>query len=1096
MDNQTDNKKNIHWFIIDDDIRVLKNMHAELKAGGIDDAHIHCLRPQRREAFREFKLRPKFWIQDESVVPDWEYIVEEWRYTIAVWGQGDKEFIRVNTQTLSSLLNEVTPEGIDTYFVFFIDIQYADHNEDGSEILCDYCGFDIFRSIRWMIKPELYIARFLSHLSRRLMQGLINDEYAELKLGRETSVTDKSKSVRLGERDFYNIDWGFFSKAAYRKKEEQNSGKEIKINILNQYIINCIQEALPKYVTNENIFWTYNNSYPTTSFTTEYVKDIKDLIIRYNSSIDKKKLFSNRAQFLNCYYNKIKNSKNIDDIGLFEEFPKEFDFPDGSDMANKIRNGLHFRFSTTEYKYKDDKQNYCFKKKIWLDLKETPLYREELQKWYGWYNYYKRVRSKPYIIRDKKYSKRLHINDKTQLMYDIQELQKLCERRDSDKNVRSILYIGGIIDPISLHINGVSPDEESRIINEDELDNIDKIVGELRPRYIIVNVPKLADKYIDAIQKIIELMQLIPHFAIHGFAVYFYDPENKFDFTELGNICKLTCSDESTEITISKPISPIYSKLIFLLYFQEQEDAMCHRLVHKLYDITPESWNTTKKWLGNMFHLKQLFTKNDTEFETLCEAIHSLEYLEYKEGKWIFNENEEEEMSDKDLITKLNLSPKSRKFYWILITERENINEKDGDLAKVLKDELTALQGSNVVSNQFIFNQETDFLKWNYEDVKTKKGLEVKLKDVASSNRNYGGYVFLFDSKVPVYEFEEGNKIKKTTAIQFIGKQMEVPLSFRILFTNKANKKTYFEERAYLDTSNFVETKGTIDKSMREAANGRLSFCYYQLPKNVSGEEGISSVSIFLPDVLYFIQKDLEAQPHKVLNSTLCTPELRKRFAEEHSQEIAKWYKDSTSIINDKVSKLKKLGKNPDFTKIAATLFCTFTGYRIPENESLNFFKDRLILLSYYVNRDLLENVEDEETDFSVNYLWAMWVLKKYSFSLCQKNPSEKEKNYKIKWNELFEHEKKINFDMIIRKFSNESLLEKIGELAVEIDKLFTEYASTKDKKIWKQSESANEVEEIMRKSIGQYFYIPENGFNAYDFLKDLDLLRNDQGQS
>ena len=1006
MDNQTDNKKNIHWFIIDDDIRVLKNMHAELKAGGINEAHIHCLRPQGREEFKvsEFTPRPEFMIKDELVVPDWDYNVVE----VKTFEEEDGNNSQPDATTLFSLLKEVvpqntatqdhTPQKNSTYFVFFIDILYADHNEDGSEILYDYCGFDIYRSIRWMIKPELYIARFLSHLSRRLMQGLINDEYAELKLGRETSVTDKSKSVRLGERDFYNIDWGFFSKAAYRKKEEQNSGKEIKINILNQYIINCIQEALPKYVTNENIFWTYNNSYPTTSFTTEYVKDIKDLIIRYNSSIDKKKLFSNREQFLKCYHNKIKDSKNIDDIGLFEEFPKEFDFPDGSDMANKIRNGLHFRFSTTEYKYKDDKQNYCFQKKIWLDLKETPLYREELQKWYGWCNYYKRVRSKPYIIRDKKYSKRLHINDKTQLMYDIQELQKLCERRDSDKNVRSILYIGGIIDPISLHINGVSPDEESRIINEDKLDNIDKIVGELRPRYIIVNVPKLADKYIDAIQKIIELMQLIiPHFAIHGFAVYFYDPENKFDFTELGNICKLTCSDESTEITISKPISPIYSKLIFLLYFKKQEDAMSHRLVDKLYDITPESWNTTKKWLGNMFHLKQLFTKNKTEFETLCEAIHS---LEYKEGKWIFNENEEEEMSDKELITKLNLSPKSRKFYWILITERENINEKDGDLAKVLKDELTALQGSSMISNQFIFNQTTDFLKWNYEDVKTKEGLEVKLKAVASSNRIYDGYVFLFDSKVPVYE--------KTTAIQFIGKQMEVPLSFRILFTNKANKKTYFEERAYLNTSNLVETKGTIDKSMREAANGRLSFCYYRLPEKISDKEGISNVSIFLPDVLYFIQKDLEAQPHKLLNSTLCTPELRKRFAKEYSQEIAEWYEDNTSIINPKVDKLKKLGENPDFNIMAATLFCTFNGYRIPENQSLYFFKDRLILLNYYVNRDLLVNDKDKETDFSINNLWAMWVFKKYSFSLCQKNSSEKGKKYYVKWNELFDHEKEI----------------------------------------------------------------------------------------
>ena len=385
------------------------------------------------------------------------------------------------------------------------------------------------------------------------------------------------------------------------------------------------------------------------------------------------------------------------------------------------------------------------------------------------------------------------------------------------------------------------------------------------------------------------------------------------------------------------------------------------------------------------------------EFETLCKAIHS---SEDEEGKWSFDE---EAMSFKELITKLNLSPKSRKFYWILITERENINEKDDDLAKVLKDELTALQG-NMVSNQFFFNQETDFLKWNYEDVKTKEGLEVKLKDVASSNRNYDEYVFLFDFKVPVYDFKEGNEIKITTAIQFIGEQMKAPLSFGILFTNKANKKTYFEERAYLDTSNLVETKGTIDKSMREAVNERLSFCYYQLPEKVSDEEGISNVSIFLPDVLYFIQKDLEAQPHKVPNSTLCTPELREQFATDHSEEIKDWYEVEKALgIKDKINELESLGnelesldKSSRFGRLNAALFCTFNEYRIPEGESLKFFQDRLILLCYYIDKNCPMKV-----------YWALNVLKKYSFSLYQV-PLEKEKKYKIKWNELFEHEKEI----------------------------------------------------------------------------------------
>ena len=1075
MDNQTDNKKNIHWFVIDDDIRVLKNMHAELKAGGINEAHIHCLRPQGREAFREFKLRPKFWIQDESVVPDWEYIVEEWRYTVAVWGQGDKEFIRVNTQTLSSLLNEVTPEGIDTYFVFFIDIQYADHNEDGSEILCDYCGFDIFRSIRWMIKPELYIARFLSHLSRRLMQGFINNEYSELKIGSEKS---KKKSQSVGDKsgkrpnamDDFRIDMGFFSKASFRKTPNVTE----TINILNKYTIDCIQDALPREVPDNSIFGIYNNSYPQNmdkiSWDNNKIVYLKDGVIDLalgkkefpQKTCKKTRLFKSREIFLRCVYEHFKSreiflrcvyehlKKRNTDNGNISIYYKNksnnttsykrspnITLKWGKSTQGTINNGMHFYYN---YKKIDNT--------ISLDFSKIPLYREELQKWYDWNS---------------------------------------SDTSSESEKVVDILFIG---EKIYVEIAGCNSDS-NEILSIKNLDKLEEKINRLRPKYLVANIPK--EKGRKVLQAIKEVTNCVPKFEIHGFGVYLYDPDNRI--AGVNNCCKLPQEDKFGIIRITNPISPIYWKLICLLDLENQEDKMAHNLVYKLDSLTSENWEIAKQELSDTYKLKYLLTKNES-YDEQCQCILKSKY-DSEQNVWDFNG--ELIKKHKELFKRLGLTrTKESPIHWVLVSDKD-------ELETALKSELNTLSKYPLISNDFNFDEENQFHRWKIQEIKTKGELKEKLADLKTKGDKAGepSFVFLFDTMVPVYKHETEKKV--TTAIQVISACLKsMPLAFRILFTygDSEERNNYFMGQEYLTLGNQDgKPNDKIWKNARQVAKekGNL-FCYYpdsiKSDSSASSDSSTSTVSIISPDILYFIQEDLEAQPHKVLNSTLCTPELRKRFAEEHSQEIAKWYKDSTSIINDKVSKLKKLGKNPDFTKIAATLFCTFTGYRIPENESLNFFKDRLILLSYYVNRDLLENVEDKETDFSVNYLWAMWVLKKYSFSLCQKNPSEKEKNYKIKWNELFEHEKKINFDMIIRKFSNESLLEKIGELAVEIDKLFTEYASTKDKKIWKQSESANEVEKIMRKFIGQYFYIPENGFNAYDFLKDLDLLRNDQGQS
>lgn len=977
MDNQTDNKKNIHWFIIDDDIRVLKNMHAELKAGGINEAHIHCLRPQGREKFREFKLRPKFWIQDESVAPDWEYIVEAWK-------QGDdKEFIRVNAQTLSGLLNEVAFDGTDTCFVFFIDILYADHKEDGSEILYDYCGFDIYRSIRWMIKPELYIARFLSHLSRRLMQGFINNEYSELKIGSEKS---KKKSQSVGDKsgkrpnamDDFRIDMGFFSKASFR--ETPNDTKKT-INILNKYIIDCIQDALPGEVLDSSIFGIYNNSYPQNMDKISwdnnknkivYLKDgvIEDGVIDLalgkkefpQKTCKKTRLFKSREFFLRCVYEHLKKSNP--DNGNISLYYKNKSNPNitsykrspnitlkwGKSTQGTINNGMHFYYKKID-------------NTISLDYSKIPLYREEIQKWYDWNS---------------------------------------SDTNSESEKVVDILFIG---EKIEVEIAGCNSDS-NEILSIENLDKLEEKINRLRPKYLVANIPK--EKGRKVLQAIKEVTNCVPKFEIHGFGVYLYDPDNRI--AGVNNCCKLPQEDKFGIIRITNPISPIYWKLICLLDLEDQEGKMAHNLVHKLVSLTSENWEIAKQELSDTYKLKYLLTKNES-YDEQCQCILKSKY-DSEQNVWDFNG----ELIKKhiELFKRLGLTrTKESPIHWVLVSDKD-------ELEAALKSELNTLSKYPLISNNFYFNEENQFHRWKIQEIKTKEELKEKLADLKTKDGKAGepSFVFLFDTMIPVYKHEtetekntETEEMKFTTAIQVISSFLKSkPLAFRILFTygDSEERNNYFMGQEYLTLENQDgKPNDKIWKNARQVAKekGNL-FCYY--PDSIKSDSSASNVSIISPDILYFIQEDLESQPHKVLNSTLCTPELREKFAEEHSQEITKWYKENTSIIENKVGELKKLGENPDFNKMAALLSCTFTGYRIHENESLNFFTDRLILLSYYVNRGLLENVRDNQTDFSVNNLWAMWVLKKYSFSLCQKNPSEKEKKYKIKWNRLFEHEKEI----------------------------------------------------------------------------------------
>lgn len=915
MDNQTDNKKNIHWFIIDDDIRVLKNMHAELKAGGIDDAHIHCLRPQGREAFREFKLRPKFWIQDESVVPDWEYIVEEWRYTIAVWGQGDKEFIRVNTQTLSSLLNEVTPEGIDTYFVFFIDIQYADHNEDGSEILCDYCGFDIFRSIRWMIKPELYIVRFLSHLSRRLMQGFINNEYSELKIGSEKS---KKKSQSVGDKsgkrpnamDDFRIDMGFFSKASFRKTPNVTE----TINILNKYTIDCIQDALPREVPDNSIFGIYNNSYPQNmdkiSWDNNKIVYLKDGVIDLalgkkefpQKTCKKTRLFKSREIFLRCVYEHLKNLKNLKkrntDNGNISIYYKNksnnttsykrspnITLKWGKSTQGTINNGMHFYYN---YKKIDNT--------ISLDFSKIPLYREELQKWYDWNS---------------------------------------SDTSSESEKVVDILFIG---EKIYVEIAGCNSDS-NEILSIKNLDKLEEKINRLRPKYLVANIPK--EKGRKVLQAIKEVTNCVPKFEIHGFGVYLYDPDNRI--AGVNNCCKLPQEDKFGIIRITNPISPIYWKLICLLDLENQEDKMAHNLVYKLDSLTSENWEIAKQELSDTYKLKYLLTKNES-YDEQCQCILKSKY-DSEQNVWDFNG----ELIKKhiELFKRLGLTrTKESPIHWVLVSDKD-------ELETALKSELNTLSKYPLISNDFNFDEENQFHRWKIQEIKTKGELKEKLADLKTKGDKAGepSFVFLFDTMVPVYKHETEKKV--TTAIQVISACLKsMPLAFRILFTygDSEERNNYFMGQEYLTLGNQDgKPNDKIWKNARQVAKekGNL-FCYYpdsiKSDSSASSDSSTSTVSIISPDILYFIQEDLisSIKPSYTIRQTLREGKLTNE----------KWIEELEGLYNSyKANNNEKNSLKP----------CKWNGYKF-ESDDLIFYQNRLIILLRFLSK--IKNSLGEHAEF------------------------------------------------------------------------------------------------------------------------------------
>ena len=160
--NKTNSEKEIHWIIIDDNESVLKNIFVELTDSGIKGDFIHCFTPSKQV---KFNCKPqdnnKLWLEFDGDTYDWDYEINPSLKTLF--------------ELIKDIENKSNVENL--YFVFILDILYQDD--------CNFCGFDLYRAIRWHINPEHYIVRFLSHLSRSLIEEFIDNEYPNLKLGRE-----------------------------------------------------------------------------------------------------------------------------------------------------------------------------------------------------------------------------------------------------------------------------------------------------------------------------------------------------------------------------------------------------------------------------------------------------------------------------------------------------------------------------------------------------------------------------------------------------------------------------------------------------------------------------------------------------------------------------------------------------------------------------------------------------------------------------------------------------------------------------------------------------------------------------------------------
>ena len=970
--NKTNSEKEIHWIIIDDNESVLKNIFVELTDSGIKGDFIHCFTPSKQV---KFNCKPqdnnKLWLEFDGDTYDWDYEINPSLKTLF--------------ELIKDIENKSNVENL--YFVFILDILYQDD--------CNFCGFDLYRAIRWHINPEHYIVRFLSHLSRSLIEEFIDNEYPNLKLGREVkkriSKNEISKKgTRLKANNYYRIDLGFYSKAGYRKDISRSSNvDDIKINIINQDIIDNIKETFPRDISYNDIFWLYNNIYPVlkvsedcnTSKHIEVDNEGRIIIspVEYNKKdITRESIFRLRREFLELCF-KVKDT-NINQIGLFNQTNNSFKFNiTGENSDYKMSKGLHFKY---EWRGKE-----CTLK--------SPLYRQEVSYLYN--------------------------------------LMKCVPR----KKVIDILFIGDKVD-VKLADSIVN---NELVDNVNDIKNLLTIVGETRPKYIIVNQ---ADDNNNAVIKTIkEVILSIPNFEIHGFGVYFI--ANYWQEKGIPQSCLLNIKD-GNKICIVSPISPVFSKLLFLSYIENPLDTLRHDLLNKENLNNGEWWDNFKIWMANLLDLKSMYSKKD-EFKKRAEIIRKSEYnKEHK--KWLI---ENKEFDIKDFLKELNLEFEQEKIHWILITDNDNFEG-------IIKKELERMAANSAISNNLEYTDK-DFTCWMFSDIDKIGEIKEKLDELKQIHNSQ--FVFMFDSKVPILQYiKEENKEILQTAIQYIAERMKrESITFRILFTynSQSEREEFYSERKYLqieeykaiDELNNIENrlvkrikeeqkdllkgiteeqkilvkgiKDELDKRMKDVVSAKQLFLFY--PSEMKEDK----IEIIGPDVLYFIRKDLKNCYS--LNKELWEIFDRKKIPNKDMEDTLKeFYEKIIFFFNEDKKKYETNNINCQ---------CNWTGYSLKEQDNINFFKDRLRLISKYIVLKLNRENYNELYDDSI-----FDEMKRYKLSCYNGN---------IRWNNLFEHEK--NFlinNIIMRHIINEGKknLGKEGKKISEREKtrrVFEEYFILED---------------------------------------------------
>ena len=929
--NKKNSEKIIHWIIIDDNESVLKNISVELTDSGINGDFIHCFIPDGQVGFdRDLQGNKELWLKFDGDTYDWDYKIKS-----------HIEREKTLFELIKDIENKSNVENL--YFVFILDILYQ---ED-----CNFCGFDLYRAIRWHVNPEHYIVRFLSHLSRSLIEEFIENEYQNLKLGREVKKGISKEGTRLKANNYYRIDLGFYSKAGYRKDISRSSNvDDIKINIINHDIIDNIKETFPRDISYNDIFWLYNNIYPVLKVCEDKEEDIsyvvndgKKLIdissVKYNNkNITRESIFKSRWKFLKLCYNIMPEDKRPDiikEIGLFNQTNNSFKFNiTGEDTDKKmLSKRLHFE---CEWMGKE----YTLK---------SPLYRQEVLRLYNLLN-------------------------------------------DPEKKVIDILFIGDKVD-VKL-ANSIVNDE--LVDNVNDIKDLQTIVGKTRPKYIIVNQ---ADDNNNTILKTIkEVILSIPNFEIHGFGVYFI--ANYWQEKGIPQSCLLNIKD-GNKICIVSPISPVFSKLLFLSYIENPLDTLRHDLLNKENLNNGEWWDNFKIWMANLLDLKSMYSKKD-EFKKRAEIIRKSEYnKEHK--KWLI---ENKEFDIKDFLKELNLEFEQEKIHWILITDNDNFEG-------IIKKELERMAANSAISNNLEYTDK-DFTCWMFSDIDKIGEIKEKLDELKQIHNSQ--FVFMFDSKVPILQYKKGgDKEFLQTAIQYIAERMKrESITFRILFTynSQSEREEFFSERKYLqieeykaiDELNNIENrlvkrikeeqkdllkgiteeqkilvkgiKDELDKRMKDVVSAKQLFLFY--PSEMKEDK----IEIIGPDVLYFIRKDLKNCYS--LNKELWEIFDRKKIPNKDMEDTLKeFYEKIIFFFNEDKKKYETNNINCQ---------CNWTGYSLKEQDNINFFKDRLRLISKYIVLKLnIENYNELYDDSIFD------EMKRYKLSCYNGN---------IRWNNLFEHEK------------------------------------------------------------------------------------------